>query len=121
MALVSGDVTGGCHCGAVRFTARGDFSAAISCNCSICEKRGHLLTFIPAADFSALSGEDELVDYQFNRHIIHHLFCRSCGIQPFARAVSPDGRDMVAVNIRCIDGVDLSAVKVSAYDGRHAA
>ena len=110
--------TGGCHCGAVRFEATGDFSRAISCNCSICEKRGHWLAFVPAGDFSLMTGAGELTDYQFNRHIIHHLFCRTCGIQAFSGAVAPDGRDTVAVNVRCIDGIDLASVTVSPYDGR---
>ena len=110
--------TGGCHCGKVRFETRGDFTSAISCNCSICQKRGHWLAFVPARDFSVTSGEDNLTDYQFNRHIIHHLFCKDCGIEAFARAKGPDGSDMVAVNVRCIDGIDLAAVTVNAYDGR---
>jgi hypothetical protein len=113
-----GMVTGGCHCGAVRFAARGDFSSGISCNCSICQKRGHLLGFVPAANFELLAGGDNLADYLFNRHVIHHLFCRDCGIESFARAVGPDGNEMVAVNIRCLDDVDLSKVAVTPFDGR---
>ena len=115
---MAGTSTGGCHCGAVRFEATGDFSRALSCNCSICQKRGHWLAFVPADDFRVTAGADELTDYQFNRHIIHHLFCSTCGIQAFSRAMTPAGRDMVAVNVRCIDGIDLAAVTVSPYDGR---
>ncbi|MBZ9937599.1 GFA family protein [Mesorhizobium sp. BR1-1-16] len=112
------DETGGCHCGKVRFEAHGDFTSAISCNCSICQKRGHWLAFVPASNFSVTAGEDNLTDYQFNRHIIHHLFCQDCGIEAFARAKGPDGSNMVAVNVRCIDGIDLASVTVNAYDGR---
>ncbi len=110
--------SGGCHCGKVRFEARGDFTAAMSCNCSICEKRGHWLAFVPESVFAITAGEDNLSDYLFNRHVIHHLFCRDCGIEAFARASAPDGTPMVAVNVRCIDGVDLAKVTVTAYDGR---
>jgi hypothetical protein len=110
--------TGGCHCGRVRFEATGDFTGAVACNCSICEKRGHWLAFVPSDAFRVTAGEAELADYQFNRHIIHHLFCPTCGIESFARALSPDGREMVAVNVRCIDGIDLSTVTVRPFDGR---
>lgn len=110
--------TGGCHCGKVRFEATGDFTSALSCNCSICEKRGHWLAFVPAGEFSVTSGEDTLTEYLFNRHVIRHLFCPTCGIEAFARATAPDGKAMVAVNVRCIDGIDLSKVTVNAYDGR---
>ena len=117
MAEVTSEA-GGCHCGAVRFEATGDFSSAISCNCSLCQKRGHWLSFVPAANFRVTEGEAQLTDYQFNRHVIHHLFCPTCGIEAFARAVTPDGSEMVAVNVRCIDGIDLSKVTVKPHDGR---
>ena len=110
---------GGCHCGAVRFQARLDLERpVISCNCSMCGRSGTLLTFIPAADFTLLSGETALTDYQFNKHVIHHLFCKACGVQSFARGKGPDGNEMVAINARCLDGVDVAALKPAPYDGR---
>jgi hypothetical protein len=112
--------TGGCHCGAVRYEVEGDFSQALSCNCSICQKTGTLLAFVPAAQFRLLAGDAALTDYQFNRKLIHHLFCRTCGIRSFAHANAPDGSPMVAVNVRCLDDVDLDAVAINRYDGRHA-
>jgi len=112
--------SGGCHCGRVRFTARGAFGAAISCNCSICGKRGHWLAFVPAGDFALEQGDDSLSDYQFNHRRIHHLFCATCGVGSFGRGTAPDGSAMVAVNVRCLDDVDLTAVTVTPYDGRSA-
>jgi hypothetical protein len=109
---------GGCHCGRVRFSARGDFSAAMACNCSICQKRGHWLAFVPAADFELQSGGDALVDYQFNTHKIHHPFCPTCGIGAFGHATGLDGSPMMAVNIRCLDDMDLTTVRVTHFDGR---
>lgn len=109
---------GGCHCGRVRFSARGDFSAAMACNCSICQKRGHWLAFVPAADFELQSGGETLVDYLFNTMKIHHPFCPTCGIGAFGHATAPDGSAMMAVNIRCLDDIDLTGVHVTHFDGR---
>lgn len=109
---------GGCHCGKVRYTVTSDLAKVLSCNCSICTKRGALLTFVPEAQFHAISGEDHLSDYQFNRHNIHHLFCKTCGIQSFARGTGPGGAKMVAINVRCLDGLDLSSLKVEPFDGK---
>lgn len=109
--------TGSCHCGAVRFTAKADLRRAITCNCSMCRRAGTILAFLPAADFHLETSEDALTDYQFNKKVIHHLFCKTCGIKAFGRGKEPDGRDMVAVNVRCLDGVDLDAVKPVAFDG----
>ena len=110
---------GGCHCGAVRYEVTVDLGGTISCNCSRCSKLGALLTFAPASSFRLSSGEDVLTDYQFNNKTIHHLFCSTCGIESFARGRSPkDGAEMVAVNVRCLDGVDPASLSPQPVDGR---
>lgn len=110
--------TGGCHCGAVRYEVDADLDQALSCNCSICSKKASLLGFVPEDRFRLLSGEDRLTDYQFNHKVIHHLFCSTCGIGSFSRGVMPDGTPMVAINLRCVDGIDLGALQVTQFDGR---
>ncbi|MEA2904826.1 MAG: hypothetical protein QOI12_2213 [Alphaproteobacteria bacterium] len=110
--------TGGCHCGNVRYGVTADVASVTACNCSICSKRGALWTFVPAENFALRAGEDDLADYQFGKKSIHHLFCRQCGVASFSRGAGPDGKEMVAVNIRCLDGLDLDALKVSSFDGR---
>jgi hypothetical protein len=111
--------TGSCHCGAVRYDVTTELAKVISCNCSMCGRSGTLLTFVPEASFRLLQGEDHLTDYQFNKHVIHHVFCKTCGIKSFARGKGPDGAGMVAINARCLEGVDLGSLEVQAYDGRH--
>lgn len=110
--------TGGCHCGAVRYQATTDLAQVISCNCSICQARGLLPSFVPAAQFTLLSGQDKLRDYQFGKKRIHHLFCADCGVESFARDTAPKGADMVAINVRCLEGVDLAALTLTPFDGR---
>jgi hypothetical protein len=110
---------GGCHCGKVRYEVKLDLEAPVTaCNCSMCGRAGTYLSFVPAGDFTLLSGEGELTDYQFNKQRIHHLFCRTCGIKSFARAVGRDGAPTVAVNVRCLDGVRLDELKLHHFDGK---
>jgi hypothetical protein len=109
---------GGCHCGKVRFEVQADLTRVIACNCSICSKVGWLLAFAPKAHFSLLSGEDALSDYQFNKKHIHHQFCSSCGVRSFSHGAAPDGQEMVAINVRCLEGVDLEALEVARFDGK---
>ncbi|MYZ46508.1 GFA family protein [Propylenella binzhouense] len=111
---------GGCHCGRVRFEAKTDLGTLISCNCSICSKKGLMLTFVPDGDFRLVSGYDFLVDYQFNKHVIHHLSCARCGVEPFARGKAPDGSPMVAINVRCLDDVDVATLEPTPFNGRDA-
>ena len=110
---------GGCHCGHVRYEVKLDLAKpVISCNCSMCGRSGTLLTFVPADQFTLISGDDVLIDYQFNKHVIHHLFCRVCGIKSFARGIGPGGKPMAAINVRCLDGVDPTKLEIKHFDGR---
>jgi hypothetical protein len=110
--------TGGCHCGKVRYAVTTDLKTVISCNCSICTKRGSLLTFVPATQFKLVSGQDNLTDYQFASKTIHHTFCKSCGIESYATGAMPDGTKMAAINVRCLDGVDLASLAPTPFDGK---
>ena len=108
---------GGCHCGKVRYEVETDLARVMQCNCSICSKKGLLLSFVTPDKFKLVSGQDDLHDYQFNKHVIHHLACTNCGVESFARGIAPGGKEMIALNVRCLDGVDLDALKVRKFDG----
>ena len=86
----------------------------------MCGRAGTLLAFVPTDKFELLSGQDQLTDYQFHHHNIHHLFCKTCGIKPFARGKSPQGGEMIAVNLRCVEGVDVFAAagRARQFDGK---
>lgn len=111
--------TGSCHCGAVRYSVEIDLAQpVISCNCSMCGRSGTLLGFVPIEKFTLEQGSDALTDYQFNKHVIHHLFCKVCGIKPFARGIGPGGKEMAAINVRCLEGVDPAKLEIKPFDGR---
>ena len=111
--------TGGCQCGRVRYEVQLDLSKpVIVCNCSMCGRAGTMLAFVPPDQFTLRSGEDVLTDYQFNHNVIHHLFCRVCGIKSFARGKGRDGGVQIAVNTRCLDDVNVDQLNVQKFDGR---
>ncbi len=111
--------TGRCHCGAVQYEVDIEkLTDVLSCNCSICSKRGWLLTFVPTAHFRLTLGADMLTDYQFNKKMIHHTFCKVCGTASFGRGSDGSGNEMVAINVRCLDGVDVKSLTVTEYDGK---
>lgn len=109
---------GSCHCGAVAFTVAGELpSSAISCNCSHCRRKGLLLTFVPAANFTLDQGESALSTYLFNTHKITHRFCATCGCQPFAEGKEKSGEETRAVNLRCVPEAELDALELQNFDG----
>ncbi|KGR96558.1 GFA family protein [Burkholderia sp. ABCPW 111] len=110
--------TGSCHCGRIKFEVEGEIESACACNCSMCVRKGSLLWFVPRDAFHLKTPDDDIATYLFNERTIRHRFCPTCGIHPFAEGTDPKGNAIAAVNIRCIDGIDLDAVPVRHFDGR---
>lgn len=109
---------GSCHCRAVTYEAEVDLTEPVyECNCSHCARKGFLLTFVPEDQFELLSGEDNLMEYRFNRKAIQHLFCKTCGVQCFGRG-EKDGKKMVAVNTRTLEDVDFDTLIRQPVDGK---
>ncbi|WP_374310108.1 GFA family protein [Dongia sp.] len=112
--------TGSCHCGQIRFQVEGDFEQVVECNCSHCSRKGYLLWFVPQDKLRIGSPELRTTIYQFNKHVIDHHFCPTCGCAPFGFGTAPDGSKTAAINVRCLEGVDLASLKRIPYDGRSA-
>ena len=111
--------TGKCHCGKVTYTVDIDLSKpVIECNCSYCQVKGLLLSFVQGEAFTLLSGENDMTLYHFNTEKIDHLFCNVCGVQAFGRATNKDGSLGVAINVRTLDDIDLQKINRMPYDGR---
>ena len=109
---------GSCQCGAVSYDVDVDLAKTVTCNCSRCQRLGLVLSFVPAGNFRLLSGEDALTEFRFASKTIQHLFCRTCGVESFARGKMPDGSGVVAVNVNCLEGVDPRALPSQHVDGR---
>src|SRR6185436_22441 len=110
--------TGGCHCGKVRYEVETDLAKVIECNCSHCYMKGLLLTFVPVEKFKLLSGEEDLQNYKFNKKVIHHLFCRNCGVESFGRGQNSAGEKLVAINVRCLDNLDPKSLTLTPVNGK---
>ena len=109
---------GSCHCGKIAFELEGELTRAIACNCSMCSRKGSLLWFVRRDELHLLIPEENLSTYTFNKHVIKHRFCSTCGIHSFGEGVDPTGKRMAAINIRCLEGVDLESVPIQHFDGR---
>ena len=109
-------VSGGCHCGAVRFTASLPKPPvpALDCNCSICRRAGFLHVIVAHGEFRLERGGDALTSYRFGTGAAEHLFCRHCGVKSFYQPRSHP--DAWSLNAHCFDEpVELA---VETFDGR---
>ena len=109
---------GSCHCGKIVFEVEGELNGAMACNCSICSRKGSLLWFVPRGQLKLFGSEENLSSYTFNKHVIKHRFCNTCGIHPFAEGIDSKGNKTAAINIRCLESLDLESVPVQQFDGR---
>lgn len=109
---------GSCHCGQIAFEVEGNFDEVVECNCSHCSRKGYLLGFIPESQLTLLTPKDQLATYTFNKHVIKHHFCPTCGCAPFGYGTAPDGTATAAVNVRCLNDIDLTSIKRNPMDGR---
>jgi hypothetical protein len=117
---------GRCHCGRVRFEVDADLDHVRACDCSICVRRGALNHRVPKDRLRLLTSWNDLTRYQWGTRTACDYFCPTCGILPFRRPSDPtqqELRDGVepfdgwAVNVRCLDGVDIEAIPVRRIHG----
>ncbi|WP_087725514.1 GFA family protein [Pandoraea sp. PE-S2T-3] len=115
--MSSQPLQGSCHCGAVRFEVQTPVEPAARCNCSLCRRKGALMSpTFPEASLRILSGADALTCYQFNTRVARHYFCKHCGIYTFHASRTMPG--MWRVNIGCLEGIDPYALDASVADGQ---
>ena len=109
--------SGSCHCGRIAFEVEGEFSEVIECNCSHCSRKGYLLWFVPRSQLRLKSRAEDMSTYKFNKHVIRHHFCPNCGCAPFGFGEKA-GAPMAAVNVRCLEDVEIATLKRVPVDGR---
>ncbi len=90
----------------------------MSCNCSICQRKGTLMWFVPRENLHLLTLDENASTYTFNKHVIKHRFCPKCGMHPYGEGVDPKGNAMAAINIRCLENIELEKIPVTHFDGR---
>ncbi|KAH7067974.1 Mss4-like protein [Paraphoma chrysanthemicola] len=113
-----------CHCGEVTFTIKlspqMEVYTVMQCNCSICTANGYLLVYPKRSDvvFHG-SSKDHVQKYQFHTKKKDHWFCRHCGTSLLIDFNGIyENYDVMAVNARTIENVDVSTLKLEYGDGR---
>jgi len=128
-ALPNITMTGGCHCGAVRFKVshppldpQPTCQVPVSnCNCSICQKNGYLSIYPNRGDIEWLSGWDEMKNYRFGSKNRDHKFCGLCGSSVCIDFLGNwHVGDVIGLNVRLLDDVDIDKLYLRKRNGRDA-
>ena len=109
-----------CHCGAVEaeINITRNFEKMMRCNCSICKRKGAIMSMVKNEDFKIIKGKDKLKLYQFHSKLAKHFFCTICGMYTHHNPrINPS---LTGFNLGCIDEVDVYDFKnVSIADGKN--
>ena len=97
-----------CHCGGVEAQVKmpeAGFKKIMRCNCSICKRKGVIMSMVKNEDFKITKGENKLKLYQFHSKVAKHYFCSVCGIYTHHNPRS--NPSMTGFNVGCIDEIDI--------------
>ena len=109
-----------CHCGAIEaeINLEGGLAKVIKCNCSICKRKGAIMSMVKNEDFKITKGERMLRLYQFHSKVAKHFFCSICGIYTHHNPRSNPA--MTGFNLGCIDDIDIFQLdNINIIDGQN--
>ena len=95
-----------CHCGAIEasINCAGNLEKVLRCNCSLCKRKGAVMSMVKNDDFKIIKGEDKLSLYKFHTKVANHYFCSICGIYTHHNPrINPA---MTGFNLGCIENID---------------
>jgi hypothetical protein len=107
-----------CHCGRIRLEVDAELDEVVSCNCSICARSGFLHWYVAPERVKYLTTGQGVSTYWWRSATGGQHFCSNCGIAVVrtSTAYPPP----LSINARCIEGIDLSTLKIRDFDGKHA-
>ena len=109
-----------CHCGTVEaeINVSDKLEKVLRCNCSICKRKGAIMSMVKNEDFKIIRGKDKLKLYQFHSKVAKHYFCSNCGIYTHHNPRSNPA--MTGFNVGCVDDFDTFILKdVALNDGNN--
>ena len=100
-----------CHCGSIEaeINLEANLEKILRCNCSICKRKGAIMSMVKNDDFKITKGAEKLKLYQFHTKVAKHFFCTICGIYTHHNPRS--NPSMTGFNVGCIEEIDSFNLK----------
>ena len=110
---------GGCHCGAIRYSADLDFdNGTYRCNCSLCSKTRAWFAFTPRDKFR-LDKDGPTIEYRWTppgkerSNLAYHI-CSTCGVRTYTFGDGPGG-PQAAIQVATIEDADPDTLLKSIH------
>ena len=107
-----------CHCGLIEAEVKlpDKLEKIIRCNCSLCKRKGAIMSMVKNENFKIIKGFNNLKLYQFHTNVAKHYFCSNCGI--YTHHTPRSNPAMKGFNLGCLDNFDTFQFKdVEVNDG----
>tara|TARA_B100001057_G_scaffold488697_1_gene573596 strand:- start:637 stop:999 length:363 start_codon:yes stop_codon:yes gene_type:complete len=109
-----------CHCGAIEaeINVSDNLEKILRCNCSLCKRKGAVMSMVKNEDFKIIKGNNILKLYQFHTKVAKHYFCSKCGIYTHHNPRS--NPKMTGFNLGCLDEINTFELKnILVNDGNN--
>ena len=109
-----------CHCNSVEahINIFENLDKTLRCNCSLCKRKGAVMSMVKNEDFKIVKGVDQLSLYQFHTKVAKHYFCSVCGVYTHHNPRSNPA--MTGFNLGCIDEINTFDLKnIAINDGQN--
>ncbi len=95
-----------CHCWLIEAEVKlpDKLEKIIRCNCSLCKRKGAIMSMVKNENFKIIKGFNNLKLYQFHTNVAKHYFCSNCGIYTHHNPRSNPA--MTGFNLGCLDNFD---------------
>ena len=109
-----------CHCGGVEaeINVPEELEKVMRCNCSICKRKGAIMSIVKNEDFKIIKGKEIISLYKFHTKTAKHFFCSVCGIYTHHNPrINPS---LTGFNLGCIDSIDTFKLQnINLADGEN--
>ena len=108
-----------CHCGIVEAEINIEkIVKVLRCNCSICKRKGAIMSMVKNENFRIVKGKEMLSVYKFHTKVANHYFCKNCGVYTHHNPRS--NPSMTGFNLGCIDDINIYELKnIPINDGHN--
>lgn len=110
-------LTGGCHCGAVRWRLAHRPADLTRCTCSYCRRSGALWAYGARREITIEADEAALIRYVQGDRTLAFVSCRVCGCTTHWDSLDPSDDARMAVNARMADPIEIEDLPVRVFDG----
>lgn len=111
------ELSGTCHCGAVKIELSHIPASLTECNCSVCRRYGARWAYFTRTTARISHDADAVSSYSWNDRAIEFFHCNHCGCLTHYESTEKSPNSRIAVNTRMMAPGPLAGLPIKYFDG----